>query len=112
MGESVKGEFWVKAAERCEAGFTQKRLWIFLGSVSKTSNRRINMAKNIINEIRKNTRRKFSADEKIRVAVEGLRGEIPISELCRREKISPSQYYKWSKQFLEAGKVFKSLWRK
>ena len=62
------------------------------------------MAKNIINEIRKNTRRKFSADEKIRIVVEGLRGEIPISELCRREKISPSQYYKWSKQFLEAGK--------
>ena len=62
------------------------------------------MAKNIINEIRKNTRRKFSADEKIRVVVEGLRGEISISELCRREKISPSQYYKWSKQFLEAGK--------
>ena len=62
------------------------------------------MAKNIIAEIRKNTRRKFSANEKIRIVVEGLRGQIPISDLCRREKISPSQYYKWSKQFLEAGK--------
>lgn len=62
------------------------------------------MAKDIINDIRANTRRKFSADEKIRVVVEGIRGEISISDLCRREKISPSQYYKWSKQFLEAGK--------
>lgn len=62
------------------------------------------MTKNIINDIRKNTRRKYSSDEKIRIVVEGLRGEIPISDLCRREKISPSQYYKWSKQFLEAGK--------
>ena len=62
------------------------------------------MTKDIINDIRANTRRKFSADEKIRVVVEGLRGEISISDLCRREKISPSQYYKWSKQFLEAGK--------
>ena len=62
------------------------------------------MAKNIINEIRKNTRRQYSADGKIRIVIEGLRGEIPITDLCRREKISSSQYYKWSKQFLEAGK--------
>lgn len=62
------------------------------------------MAKNIIQTIRKNTRRKFSTDEKIRIVIEGLRGEIPITELCRREKIAPTQYYKWSKQFLEAGK--------
>jgi len=62
------------------------------------------MTKNIIKEIRKNTRRKFAAYEKIRIVVEGLRGEVPISDICRREKISPSQYYKWSKQFLEAGK--------
>ncbi len=59
---------------------------------------------NVVKQIKRATRRKFSADEKIRVVVEGLRGEISISELCRREKISPSQYYKWSKQFLEAGK--------
>ena len=63
------------------------------------------MARNIVNEIRKNTRRLFSADQKIRIVIEGLRGEIPVSELARREKISPSQYYKWSKQFLEAGKT-------
>ena len=59
---------------------------------------------NIVKQIRKNTRRSFSAEEKIRIVVEGLRGEIPITELARREKISPTQYYKWSKQFLEAGK--------
>ena len=55
------------------------------------------MAKNIVTEIRKNTRRKFSAEDKIHIVVEGLRGEIPISELARRKGISPSQYYKWSK---------------
>lgn len=63
------------------------------------------MAKNVIKQIRKNTRRRFSADEKIRIVVEGLRAEISISELARREKISPSVYYRWSKQFLEAGKA-------
>ncbi len=58
----------------------------------------------VIRQIRKNTRRKFSADEKIRIVVESLRGEIPISELCSREGIQPSLFYRWSKQFLEAGK--------
>ena len=62
------------------------------------------MAKNIIKEIRKATRRKFSAEEKIRIVLEGLRGEIPISELARREGIAPTVYYRWSKAFLEAGK--------
>ena len=62
------------------------------------------MASNVVQQIRRATRRKFSAEEKIRVVVEGLRGEISISELCRREGISPSVYYRWSKAFLEAGK--------
>lgn len=62
------------------------------------------MARNIVAEIRRATRRKFSADEKIRVVLEGLRGEISVSELCRREGIYPSIYYRWSKAFLEAGK--------
>ena len=62
------------------------------------------MANNVVKQIRRNTRRKFSADEKIRIVVESLRGEIPISELCRREGIQPSLFYRWSKQFLEAGK--------
>ena len=62
------------------------------------------MAKNIVREIRKASRRKFSAEEKIRVVLEGLRGEIGVSELARREGIDPSIYYRWSKAFLEAGK--------
>ncbi len=62
------------------------------------------MATNVVKQIRRNTRRKFSADEKIRIVVESLRGEISISELCRREGIQPSLFYRWSKQFLEAGK--------
>lgn len=61
-------------------------------------------SKNVIAQIKKATRRKFSADEKIRIVLEGLRGEISISELCRREGIAASIYYKWSKAFLEAGK--------
>ena len=59
---------------------------------------------NVVAQIKKATRRKFSADEKIRIVLEGLRGEVPISELCRREGIAASIYYKWSKAFLEAGK--------
>jgi len=62
------------------------------------------MAKNVVREIRKATRRKFTAEQKIQIVVEGLRGEIPVTELCRREGISPAVYYKWSKAFLEAGK--------
>jgi len=62
------------------------------------------MARNIVNEIRKATRRKFSAEDKIRIVMEGLRGEIPVSELARREGLAPTVYYRWSKAFLEAGK--------
>jgi len=61
-------------------------------------------SKDVIRQIKKATRRKFSADEKIRIVLEGLRGERSISEICRREGIAASVYYKWSKSFLEAGK--------
>jgi transposase len=57
-----------------------------------------------IKEIRRNTRKKYSAEEKIRIVIEGLRGEISIAELCRKEGIHPNLYYNWSKDFLEAGK--------
>jgi transposase len=50
------------------------------------------------------TRRQYSAEEKIRIALEGLRGEASIAELCRKEGIAQSMYYGWSKEFLEAGK--------
>ena len=58
----------------------------------------------IVREIKRKTRRKFSAEEKIRIVLKGLRGEETIAELCRREGISPNLYYNWSKEFLEAGK--------
>jgi len=61
-------------------------------------------ATNVIKEIRRATRRRFSAEEKIRIVVEGLRGEVSVSTLCRREGIAPTMYYRWSKAFLEAGK--------
>jgi len=57
-----------------------------------------------IRNIRRNTRKKYSAEEKIRIVIEGLRGDQSIAELCRREGMSQSLYYKWSKEFLEAGK--------
>ena len=62
------------------------------------------MTTNIVQQIRKATRRRFTAEEKIRIVLEGLRGEIPVTEVCRKEGIQPSIYYKWSKAFLEAGK--------
>jgi transposase len=61
-------------------------------------------AEQVLKDIRRQTRRHFSAEEKIRIVLEGLRGEDSISELCRREGIASSQYYGWSKEFLEAGK--------
>ena len=57
-----------------------------------------------VREIRRQTRKQYSAEEKIRIVLEGLRGEYSIAELCRREGIAESLYYKWSKDFLEAGK--------
>ena len=57
-----------------------------------------------VKEIKRKTRRQFSAEEKIRIVLDGLRGEISISELCRREGIAESLYYNWSKDFMEAGK--------
>ena len=58
----------------------------------------------IVRQIKRKTRRKFSAEEKIRIVLTGLRGEESITDLCRKEGIHPTNYYKWSKSFLEAGK--------
>jgi transposase len=58
----------------------------------------------VVRRIRAATRRHFTSEEKIRIVLEGLRGQVPISELCRREGISAATYYKWSKDFLDAGK--------
>ena len=54
----------------------------------------------IVREIKRNTRRKFSSEEKIRIVLEGLRGEESITTICRREGINPNLYYRWSKSFL------------
>ena len=61
-------------------------------------------AERVVREIRRKTRRKYSAEEKIRIVLEGLRGEDSIASLCRREGIPSNLYYRWSKEFLEAGK--------
>jgi len=58
----------------------------------------------VVKEIRRQTRRKFTSEEKIRIVLEGLKGEASISELCRREGIVSNLYYRWSKEFLEAGR--------
>ena len=59
----------------------------------------------IVKDIRRATRRRRSPEEKIRIVLDGLRGEETIAELCRREGIAQIIYYKWSKEFLEAGKA-------
>jgi transposase len=58
----------------------------------------------VVKDIRRATRRHHSAEEKIRIVLDGLRGEHSIAEICRREGIAESLYYSWSKEFLEAGK--------
>ncbi len=61
-------------------------------------------AEKVVRDIRRKTRKQYSAEEKIRIVLEGLRGEESIAALCRREGIAESLYYSWSKEFLEAGK--------
>ena len=61
-------------------------------------------AEKTVRDIRRATRRRFSAEDKIRIVLEGLRGEDSIAELCRKEGINQNLYYRWSKEFLEAGK--------
>jgi len=66
--------------------------------------RKKSSAEKIIRDIRRATRRHYSAEEKIRIVLEGLRGEDTIAELCRREGLNSNVYYRWSKEFMEAGK--------
>ena len=58
----------------------------------------------VVKQVRKATRKKYTAEDKIRIVLEGLRGEVPVAEVCRREGIAPAVYYSWSKAFLDAGK--------
>jgi transposase len=68
------------------------------------SGSRTTPSEKVVKDIRRATRKRHSAEEKIRIVLDGLRGEDSIAELCRREGIAQSLYYKWSKEFLEAGK--------
>lgn len=61
-------------------------------------------AKRLIREVKERTRKRFSSEEKIRIVLEGFRGELPVSELCRKESVSTALYYSWLKDFMEAGK--------
>ena len=61
-------------------------------------------SEHIIKDIKRKTRKQYGAEEKIRIVLDGLRGEESIAELCRREGIGQGMYYKWSKDFMEAGK--------
>jgi transposase len=61
-------------------------------------------AEQVVRDIRRAVRRQFSAEEKVRIVIAGLRGEDSIAELCRKEGINQNLYYRWSKEFLEAGK--------
>ena len=63
-----------------------------------------NNSEKLVKDIRRRTRKKYSSEEKIRIVLEGMRGEESIAELCRREGLSQNVYYRWSKEFLEAGK--------
>jgi transposase len=72
--------------------------------MTERNERRPGSAEKTVRDIRRATRRKFSAEEKIRIVLEGLRGEETIAELCRKEGINQNLYYRWSKDFLEAGK--------
>jgi transposase len=83
--------FWLIIAQG-EAKMRQKQE-AKLGSAEKT-----------VRDIRRATRRRHSSEEKIRIVLEGLRGEDSIAELCRREGLNQNVYYRWSKDFLEAGK--------
>ena len=61
-------------------------------------------SQSIVKDIQRKSKKKYSSEEKIRIVLDGLRGEITIAELCRREGINTNVYYRWSKEFMEAGK--------
>jgi transposase len=66
---------------------------------------RTEQPRQFVRQVRRVTRHKFSPEEKVRIVLEGFRGEVRVSELCRREGIRPNVYYAWLKDFMEAGKA-------
>ena len=69
------------------------------------SGTRESSSERLVKNIRRATRKQYSSEEKIRIVLDGLRGEFSIAELCRREGLAESLYYSWSKEFLEAGQA-------
>ena len=69
-----------------------------------TVERQSEEAEKVVRDIRRANRRQYTAEEKVRIVIAGLRGEESIAELCRKEGINQNLYYRWSKEFLEAGK--------
>lgn len=61
-------------------------------------------ASSLISDLKRKTRKVYGSEEKIRIIIEGMRGETTVAELCRKEGISQGNYYKWTKDFMEAGK--------
>lgn len=72
--------------------------------MSQKSTKPPSPSERLVRDIRRATRKQYAAEEKIRIVLDGLRGEASVAELCRREGIAESMYYSWSKEFLEAGK--------
>lgn len=70
----------------------------------ETKDNKKRSATELVNEIKRRTKRKFSAEEKIKIVLEGLRGEESIAAVCRKHNIHSNNYFKWSKDFIEAGK--------
>jgi transposase len=66
--------------------------------------KRVTKSEKLIKEVRRNTRQVFSSEQKILIVMEGMRGEMTVAELCRKHGISEPTYYKWNKEFIEAGK--------
>jgi len=86
----------------------QKDFWFIVTTkewdMRQITGTRRSASEKIVKDIQRATRKQYSAEEKIRIVLDGLRGEDSIAELCRREGISQGVYYKWSKDFMEAGK--------
>jgi transposase len=78
--------------------FSKKNVILIMGTPKKKS------AETFVKDIRNNTRRIFTAEQKILIVMEALRAEMSVAELCRKYSINESQFYKWNKEFLEAGK--------
>ena len=99
----VVGVFPVRRYE-AKNHINTKRDFCYFNDIKRSLEMSNNNPEKLVKAIHRRTRRKYSAEEKIRIVLEGLRGEDSIAELCRREGLNQNVYYRWSKEFLEAGK--------